>query len=608
MNRRDFIGSLALLPAAWRWHAGWQAHSEAGGGYRTPRGLPLDEPAGVIAADAIPVCKIAPCGYAPAARKLATITAARPAAHFTLHPAGRSEIVFRGTLSDPAFDADSGDRVQFADFSAFRRAGQYQLRVAGAPPSEPFEIGENIYRRPLRLASRFFYGQRCGTEVAMAGEFAAYRHAACHLDAAFHFSSGRSGTCHNRGGWHDAGDYGRYIVNSGITTATLLWTVELFGGAVSALGLDLPESGGRMPDLLHEIRWNLDWMLTLADADGGVWHKQTSTVFCPFVMPEDDHLVSFIIGSGTPPYKTTGATADLAAVAAIAARVYAPYDPAYAARCLASARRAWTWLEKYPDQRFRNPPGISTGAYGDAELGDECLWAATELWRATGEDRYQAYFLARYAPFVSALPRLTPPGWGQTAALGLWSYALAEPRGGRRPLRPQAAAQAAIRQASLAAADELARRAANGYRTPLRSRDYVWGSNGVVANYAFQLLLARRFQARREYLETALDCLHYLLGRNPLGFCYVTHVAPRGVQRPHHRPSVADGLAAPWPGMLSGGPNAARGDAAMRKFVPAGTPPAKSYIDNHAAYSCNEVAINWNAPLVFALAGALAEI
>ena len=100
-------------------------------------------------------------------------------------------------------------------------------------------------------------------------------------------------------GWHDAGDYGRYIVNSGISTGQLLWTWELFGSRIRNVKLNIPESSNSTPDILDEIRWNLDWMLTMQDDDGGVWHKQTSERFADFVMPEDDKLVSYVIGTGS---------------------------------------------------------------------------------------------------------------------------------------------------------------------------------------------------------------------------------------------------------------------------------------------------------------------
>src|SRR5439155_3273429 len=180
-----------------------------------------------------------------------------------------------------------------------------------------------------------------GTDVSLGPDFPQFHYAACHLGPAeFHASSGKQGKIACTGGWHDAGDYGRYVVNSGIATGTLLWAFELNQAKLRKLRLDIPESGGHLPDMLAEIKWNLDWMLKMQDEDGGAWHKATSANFAGFVMPADDHLPVLIIGSGKPPYKTTEATADLSAVAAIAARVYRPFDEAYADRCLAAAERA----------------------------------------------------------------------------------------------------------------------------------------------------------------------------------------------------------------------------------------------------------------------------
>jgi endoglucanase len=95
---------------------------------------------------------------------------------------------------------------------------------------------------------------------------------------------------------------------------------------------------------------------------------------------------------------------------------------------------------------------------------------------------------------------------------------------------------------------------------------------------------------RQPLCAEARDVLHYLLGRNTFATSFVTHVGARYAMHPHHRPSMADGVREPWPGMLVGGPNA-DGRA----------PPARQWFDDEHDYKTNEVAINWNAPLVFAL-------
>ncbi len=165
----------------------------------------------------------------------------------------------------PVDDADSGDRVLTADFSALKEHGQFYLEVPGVGTSWQFTVDADVYRRVYYLAMRSYYGQRCGTAVDLGPDFPAYKHAACHLSGAYHASSGKEGPHVSTHGWHDAGDYGRYVVNSGITTGTLLWTWELFGNRIRQIGLHLPESGNNTPDILNEIRWNLEWMLTMQD-------------------------------------------------------------------------------------------------------------------------------------------------------------------------------------------------------------------------------------------------------------------------------------------------------------------------------------------------------
>ena len=489
-------------------------------------------------------------------------------------------------------DSASGDTVTQADFSSITAPGTYHLEVAGVQ-SDPFTIGPKVYADALRLTARSYYGQRCGCDVDLGG---GYKHPACHLKGAFDPTSGRAGDTPNSGGWHDAGDYGRYVVNSGISTATLLWAWEMYPDALHSLHLDLPESGHRIPDFLAEIKWNLDWMLSMQDpADGGVWHKQTSLHFCAFIMPQDDHLVSQIIGTGSVPYKSTCATADLAAVMAIAARCYAPFDAAFAARCLTAARNAWTWTRKFPNVTFKNPPTVLTGEYGDGNCSDELLWASAELFRTTHEAQFETATLDAIKPLLPAL-EIRVPNWGDVGSMGLWTYALAT------SAKPTATT-AAIRQATQTSAAHLAERThTNGYGNSLSVADYHWGSNSNAGNQSLLLLVANRFQPDKAAVNAALSNLHYLVGRNCFGVSWITQLGLRPFQHPHHRPSAADGIAAPWPGLLSAGPNAHGGDSvadAMRK-----APPMRMWVDDQRAYSMNEVAINWNAPLVFLLAAA----
>ena len=249
----------------------------------------------------------------------------------------------RDRLNPPSLDPDTGDKVSEADFTPFHSVGKYYVEVPGVGRSYDFAIQPDVYSHSYYLAMRAFYGQRCGTAVDMGSEFPGYSHPICHQQGEFHGSSGKKGERDNIGGWHDAGDYGRYVVNSGISTGSLLWAWELNGKKLNSISLNIPESGNGTPDILSEIRWNLSWMLKMQDDDGGVWHKQTSEHFSGFVMPQDDKLPSVVIGTGTAPFKSTCATADLAAVAAIAARVYKPYDPAFAAKNLKAAAMAWTW-------------------------------------------------------------------------------------------------------------------------------------------------------------------------------------------------------------------------------------------------------------------------
>ena len=541
--------------------------------------------------------KVDQVGYLPGGPKIALVSS--PAKTFEIRRSSDGKPVFRGVLGPVATDPLSGDAVQAADFSQLRRAGSYYIQIPGVGKSWNFSVGSNVFARTWYLAMRGFYGQRCGTAVDLGPEFPGYSHPACHLRGEFHPSSGKSGPRDNIGGWHDAGDYGRYMVNSGVATGTLLWAWEIYGPRLKSIQLRIPETGNGTPDILNEVRWNLEWMLKMQDTDGGAWHKQTSTHFPGFIAPDKDTLPSEVIGTGSAPYKSTCATADLAAVAAIAARVYKPYDPQFAARALDAARRAWQWTGQYPNVIFRNPPGVTTGEYGDSNCSDERLWAAAELWRTTGEAAYHQFFLNNYAAYLPILDSPASENWSMMAPMALGTYALSRRKGA------DAKVKAAIRNRMLTAARAIVESAAdNPYHVSLKRTDFVWGSNGIAAQYGMDLMIANVIAPNPEFVNTARDDLHYLLGRNTFSLSWVTQVGEHSVMHPHHRPSGSGEQPGPWPGLMSGGPNAGRQDPVLAA-LPAGLPPEKVYADQTASYASNEIAINWQANLVFLLAGQL---
>jgi endoglucanase len=340
-----------------------------------------------------------------------------------------------------------------------------------------------------------------------------------------------------------------------------------------------------LPDLLDEALWNLEWMLTMQDpADGGVYHKLTNKGFDGMVMPDQATQPRYVV------QKTTAAALDFAAVMATASRVFAPYEaqlPGMPARMLAASKAAWQWAQAHPRELYRQPADIRTGEYGDQDVGDESGWAAAELFITTGDT---AYYKALNAPALQA----TVPSWSDVRGLAWMSLARHRKQLGASVDGALITARIDTLSRSLA---DAAKRSA--YGTTMQTADYVWGSSAVALNQAMVLAHGYRLTGKREYLDAAQSGLDYVLGRNAVGMSFVTGYGARSPLHPHHRPSEADGVAAPVPGWLVGGPQPGQQD---KKDCPVPYPsalPARSYLDHVCSYASGEIAINWNAPLVY---------
>ena len=530
-------------------------------------------------------------GFYPGSPKLAVITGAIETQSFHLVEIPNRKVVYSGELSQSA--KGSGKAAYNADFSDFNEKGRFAVHVAGLGHSPEFHIADQAFEDLGKASIKAFYYNRASTEleVQYAGIWA---RPSGHPDdrVVVHASAASEerpeGTALSMPkGWYDAGDYNKYIVNSGITMGTLLSLYEDFPAYFSSLKHGIPESDNEVPDLLDEVLWNLQWMIKMQDPhDGGVYHKLTAAKFEGTVMPHEAQSTRYVVA------KSTAATLDFAAVMAQASRVYKDFYPDMAIECLKAAETAWIWAKNNPEIYYEQAelnkkfqPAIETGAYGNRQLDDEWLWAASELYISTHNKEY--------LDFIPHPETFQLPNWGNVGWLGY--YSLLRHRGS---LHLPQGLLSQIKHHLLDTVDEYALAAKDSeYRVVMghQDTDFVWGSNAVAANQGIALLQASLLTGDTEYTSLALSNLDYLLGRNATGYCYVTGFGQRSPQDPHHRASAAAPDKPPVPGFIVGGPNPGQQDGcSYRSKI-----PSESYVDDYCSYASNEVAINWNAPFAY---------
>ncbi|MBE9461223.1 glycoside hydrolase family 9 protein [Dyadobacter sp. UP-52] len=538
-------------------------------------------------------------GFYPGATKIAVVLGEENS-DFVLKDSGSKKVVFTGKLGEVRKSPYSGKAGRIADFSAFQKSGNYVLEVPKAGISYAFDIQPEIHKKIAVAAIRGYYYQRAS--VALPEKFAGkWARAEGHPDDKILIhpsavSPGRpEGTViSSPKGWYDAGDYNKYIVNSGITMATLLSVYEDFPDYFKNLKTNIPESNNAVPDLLDEVLWNLRWMITMQDpGDGGVYHKLTNPRFDGMIMPEACKNPRYVV------QKNTIATLDFAAVMAQSARVFKRFEkelPGLADSCKTAALKAWAYTIKNPSLEYRQnemnktfDPDVVTGAYEDKDGSDELIWAASEMYILTKDESY-----LKNISFGTDKP-MPLPSWSQVKALAYYTMIRNEKQLGavdQQYLR-------SIKKSVIDFSDDLLiDLEKQPYQTVMgkNAKDFAWGSNAVASNQGIALIQAYKLTKNKKYLGAALGNLDYILGRNATGYSFLTGYGSKQVMHPHHRPSIADGILEPVPGLLSGGPNPGQQDKC------AGYPnnfADESFLDADCSYASNEIAINWNAPFVY---------
>jgi len=568
-----------------------------------------------------PDVRVNQVGYFPNGQKKATLVSDSTTPVKWYLRDNENVVVTSGNTQVVGLDAASGDKVHIIDFSNFKVPGtEYKITV-GNSTSHPFDIGTNLYSVMKYDAMRYFYHARSGIKIEM--PYCAepqWARAAGHLpDVGIAVPEAGDYTLDVTGGWYDAGDHGKYVVNGGISVWTLMnfyeRTKKVGGLAAQAFRdgkLIIPENTktssiyvnekyNGTPDILDECKWELDFLLKMQIPEGYpnagmVLHKIGDIKWTMLgTAPGEDFEERNLYPA------TTAATLNLAAVAAQGSRLWNLFDTKYSQKLLAAAELAWDKAIEKPAM-YAEVHGNGSGTYSDFNVKDDFYWAACELYATTGKSKYLDYIQGPecsefYLKMPTKLGDITGCfDWGTTNGLGTLTLAMAPNN------LPQADIEKAKRNIVAAADYFISVQSKEGYGAPLDSHYYAWGSNSFILNEGIVMAVAYDITKDSKYFNGVSESFDYLLGRNPNDKSYISGYGERPLRNPHHR-FFASQLNKKYPpipaGFVSGGPNSGCEDPYVQKEGIVGNPPQKCFVDHIESWSTNEVTINWNAPLVW---------
>lgn len=529
-------------------------------------------------------------GFYPSQEKTITLEQDNPCEIVSIYRAGRK--IWEGEAVRTAVSPWSGKVRRVFDFSEITKPGRYTIK-AGKERMK-FSVSENAFDALAEAGLKGFYHQRSGMDLdpAIAGKWA---RKGGHPDTVVYIhpsavSEGRpEGTViSSPKGWYDAGDYNKYVVNSGYSMGLM---------AEAALMFSTPENADRRKAIHDELEYNAEWLYTMQDpSDGGVYHKLTNPEFEGFISPLECSKPRYVV------QKSVTAALDYAGALCTFVELGDYPDP----ETIAKAEAAYAWAVSNPtalyfQERMNRTydPDVSTGAYGDGSASDEFFWAASCLYRATGKTGYLED-VKKYMPGSFSVM-----SWGNVSALGVFEWL----RNGKNGV---SADEQEIYERCLQMLLEYCDRSIESaetscYNSPYGNspRDFYWGCASTFCDQSVCFLYAYKLTGKAGYLKNAFRNVNYILGQNATGYCYVTGFGSKSPMFPHSRLCHSDGVVEPIPGLLVGGPNPGHNDKAEVTYR--SSYPDESYEDVRPSYASNEIAINWNASLVAAVTW-LAEI
>ena len=481
--------------------------------------------------------------------------------------------------------------VWIGEFTAVVAPGRYRIVADNGLESYPFTIGDRVFDGAVRAVQRVFYFQRAFTAIV-----------APHAEGPWvHPTDASLAPVGVRHGWHDAGDFSLYNMTA---ASSAFWLLEAYSDFTpDADDTNIPESGNGVPDLLDEVRWELEWLLTVATPEGAF---RNSTCLEPYAAYGDnapERSRPYVLGEAG-----TMATARAVGILAYASSIFARYDPAFAATLQDAAWRGWRYLEARPDEYSDGPTCAAYRQDGDRRAGRAGrMFAAAGMLVATSEPQFREAFAAYFDDID-----------GDPSAYRFNAYAcLLYMRAAAGDERRRVVISRRLRQL---ADDALADAASHPFAWAGR---YIWGSIGVgferSGAYTVKQCLAVRRLVSPDCRQ-ALANLDYVFGRNSYQLAYVSGLpgVTRARQHAFHH-WLASLRATPYlfPGAVAGGPNQRPepadgsrplasphatwgywGDPAMPRD--AATAVDGRFTDNDS-WSTNEVAIGWQAVALYNL-------
>lgn len=496
--------------------------------------------------------------------------------NFQIRNIETKEVLFEGDIVGEKYDESSGDIVRYAVFTDFQTPGMYMFCLDGCEEGEKIIIGDGIYESVADQLLQVIYLQRCGCQISKE-KYGIWGRVACHVKDAVLIGQGRMRERNVVGGWHDAGDYGRYTVPTIATIKHILFTYELLETNLVSRWKGIDAFKNR---LLEDARYGMRWIEKMQDESGGFYQKVTSAKYPGLdVLPEKDESTLYICPV------TTQATATAVAIAARVSFVFEKIDLEFSKQCWGMALKGWKFLEQNQESiYYKNPDMIETESYITENDIDCRFWAVCELYNATGEEKYSQLIAEMLEKEKFDLCRFD---WRLVGGWGTLAYLMTSQK--KIPEIENELEKAILNQAN--ALVEISKN--NGYMISMVREDYVWGSFMNLLNNGICLMTAGLLKGREEYHKWAQEHIHYIFGKNPLSICYVTGMGENRIFHPHHRVCIAYPESEPIKGMVIGGPNVINQDSVSAEKLK-GCKPGKAYIDDVDCFSVNEMTTYWN--------------